>query len=64
MNRFHQFRVAPDSKVELGEVDAGPEDMHGPHKQALPTIEACNRNENGPRYPKCAEGKRSPSWFR
>ena len=64
MNRFHQFRVAPDNKVELGEVDAGPEGQDESREQALPGMEACKPKTHGLRYPMCAEGKRSLSWLR
>ena len=59
MNYIHKFRVEPDSKVDLGEVDASFKDEHESHEKALPEIEAFNLKLHDLQYLMYAEGERS-----
>jgi PPK2 family polyphosphate:nucleotide phosphotransferase len=53
------FRVKPDSKVDLGNVDAGFTDKHESHQHALPEIEEYTRKLHDLQYLLYAEGKHS-----
>ena len=39
MKHINQFRVAPDSKVKLKDIDPGFKDHHESHKEAVEEIE-------------------------
>jgi len=59
MNYVKQFRVKPDSKVDLSKVDAGFKDTHESHENALPEIETYTQKLHDLQYLMYAEGKRS-----
>jgi PPK2 family polyphosphate:nucleotide phosphotransferase len=59
MNYVKQFRVKPDSKVDLSKVDAGFKDTHESHESALPEIETYTQKLHDLQYLMYAEGKRS-----
>ena len=59
MNYVKQFRVKPDSKVDLSKVDAGFKDKHESHENALPEIETYTQKLHDLQYLMYAEGKRS-----
>jgi PPK2 family polyphosphate:nucleotide phosphotransferase len=59
MHYCKKFRVAPGSKVDLNEVDAGFTDKHESHQAALGEIEAHNQKLHDLQYLMYAEDKRS-----
>jgi PPK2 family polyphosphate:nucleotide phosphotransferase len=59
MNYIDKFCVTPDSKVDLGKIDAGFKDKHESHEQALPEINTYAHKLRDLQYLMYAEGKRS-----